>query len=186
MSYSQHPCEHTVSSSRKFKSSQVLNKTKLKDSSCSDSSSVSVKIKPENSCTLKEERSENEDETNSEIFENNENSNEDDFYVYDQNTCQAQNESFYARQNQIYSNFRQTQASPAFFQPGFYPRSNTPQPQPLQDIQSSHSQNVFGHYQQQQQVYFNRQSNYYSSWYGSTPSLRVPDRNQNRQSFYFN
>lgn len=123
---------------------------------------------------------------------------EDDFCLYehnysDQRTCQSQTEDFYARQNQIYANFRQVQPSPAFFQPGFYQRSNTPQPQVVQDpLQSSHSQNVFNHYhqqqqqQQQQQMYFNRQSNYYASWYGSTPSLRVPERNTNRQSFYFN
>lgn len=113
---------------------------------------------------------------------------EDEFYSYDQGNCQPSSENFYARQNQIYANFRQAQASPAFFQPGFYPRSNTPQPQvPVTDpLQSSHSQNVFSHYQQQQQLYFNRPSNYYASWYGSTPSLRISDRNANRQSFYFN
>ena len=121
----------------------------------------------------------------------------DDFCLHEHTytgprTCQSQTEDFYARQSQVYANFRQVQPSPAFFQPGFYQRSHTPQPQIVQDpLQSSHSQNVFGHYhhqqqQQQQQIYFSRQPSYYASWYGSTPSLRIPDRNANRQSFYFN
>ncbi len=122
--------------------------------------------------------------TNSETFE-------DDLFSYDKTSsnCQAQafTDNYFARQNHIYAHFRQTQASPAYFQPGYYPRSNTPQPinNQLDPIQVSHSQNIFSHYQQQQ-LYFNRQGSYYASWYGSTPSLRVSDTNSNRQSFYFN
>ena len=110
---------------------------------------------------------------------------EDEFYMYE---TSYNDTNYYARQNQIYNNLR-APASPAFFQPGFYQRSHTPQPQVVQDpLQPSHSQNVFlpQHYQQHQHDYFNRQQSYYTSWYGSTPSLRTPDRNLNRQSFYFN
>ncbi len=113
---------------------------------------------------------------------------EDEFYMYENSFNNETN--FYARQNQIYNNLR-AQPSPAFFQPGFYQRSNTPQPQLSQDLINSQivynpQQNFQSHHQQQNQVYFNRPQNYYTSWYGSTPSLRIPDRNQNRQSFYFN
>lgn len=112
-------------------------------------------------------------------------------YHYDTN--------LYARQSEIYNSYR-SHPSPAFFQPGFYPRSNATSVQQQPDlIQSSNSQNVFSQQQQQQQQhhhhhmqyhthqpYFSKQSSYYGSWYGSTPSLRVPVRSQNRQSSYFN
>jgi hypothetical protein len=115
----------------------------------------------------------------------------------DKNNYHYEN-NVYARQSDIYNSYR-SHPSPAFFQPGYYPRTSqaTPSvPQQPDLIQPSNSQNIFSQQQQQphhhhmqyhhHQPYFSKQSSYYGSWYGSTPSLRVPVRNQNRQSSYFN
>jgi hypothetical protein len=81
--------------------------------------------------------------------------------------------------NSIYYPFFRAQHSPAFFQPNLYqmPRNSL--------NRSELNVQKIPHVQQQPPTYFTRHSDFYSSWYGSTPSLKIQSPHNNRQSLYF-
>jgi len=85
--------------------------------------------------------------------------------------------------NSIYYPFFRAQHSPAFFQPNLYqiPRNSLNQ----SELNVQKIPHIQQQQQQQQPTYFTRHSDFYSSWYGSTPTLKTQSPHNNRQSLYF-
>ena len=96
-----------------------------------------------------------------------------DYYSYDQSYSEG------------YYNYYNTVQTPAYFQPDFFNKSKSRIHEPEINPQISvSSQPTQAQISQTQTLYY---PNYYTSWYGSAPSLRIQNqRIDNSQSIYFN
>lgn len=104
----------------------------------------------------------------------NKNASNYDIYNCDQN--------LYSKTNPYGNVYYRSQPSPAFFQPSYLPRSTINKSKQSPDVYQYHHQHTQNCYQHPSY----RQTGHYASWYGSEPSLQLSQRNDHRQSLYFN
>jgi hypothetical protein len=108
-----------------------------------------------------------------------------EFYSYENKEKESKNNANLninannSASNSIYYPYFRTQHSPAFFQPNLYQIPRNTLNRSDMNVQKMPS------IQPQQPTYFTRQSDFYSSWYGSTPTLKTQSPHNNRQSLYF-